>query len=61
MDIYDQYQASVLAVQEVRREDVSRYGIVKPMTGDDTAGKNYFRVEDLVEKPAVDEAPLILQ
>lgn len=57
MDIYDQYQASVLAVQEVRREDVSRYGIVKPMTGDDTAGKNYFRVEDLVEKPAVDEAP----
>lgn len=57
MDIYEQYQASVLAVQEVRREDVSKYGIVKPMTGDDTAGKNYFRVEDLVEKPAVDEAP----
>ncbi|MFY9140260.1 MAG: UTP--glucose-1-phosphate uridylyltransferase, partial [Thermacetogeniaceae bacterium] len=40
MDIYDQYQASVLAVQEVRREDVSRYGIVKPMEGEDPAGKS---------------------
>ncbi|MGB3912640.1 MAG: UTP--glucose-1-phosphate uridylyltransferase GalU [Thermacetogeniaceae bacterium] len=57
MDIYDQYQASVLAVQEVRREDVSRYGIVKPMEGEDPAGKSHFRVEDLVEKPAIDEAP----
>lgn len=57
MDIYDKCQASVLAVQEVRREDVSRYGIVKPMEGDGTAGKNYFRVQDLVEKPALDEAP----
>jgi UTP--glucose-1-phosphate uridylyltransferase len=56
MDIYEQHQGPVLAVQQVRTDDVSRYGIVKPMEGKDT-GENYFRVQDLVEKPAVKDAP----
>jgi len=44
--------ACVVAVEEVPRNEVSSYGIVKPASGDD-----WFRVEDLVEKPSVEEAP----
>ena len=53
MSMYDQYQASILGVQEVPDEDVSKYGIV--------AGKKIhdklYRVDDLVEKPKLEEAP----
>jgi UTP--glucose-1-phosphate uridylyltransferase len=44
--------ACVVAVEEVPRKDVSSYGIVKPGPGDD-----WFPLEDLVEKPSVDDAP----
>jgi UTP--glucose-1-phosphate uridylyltransferase len=50
---YQQYGRSVIAVQEVRREDISLYGAVTPeFVGDDLA-----RVLDIVEKPPVEDAP----
>ena len=53
IDIYERYGRSVIAVQEVAREDISLYGSVKPeFVEDDLA-----RVLDIVEKPAKDEAP----
>lgn len=53
MDIYSEVGGSVLGVQPVPREWTSRYGIVSPRSGE---GKLY-EVEDLVEKPAPQEAP----
>lgn len=44
---------AVIAFQKVPREDVVKYGIARPR-GD--AG-DVFELEDLIEKPAVEEAP----
>ena len=53
MDVYDDCPGTILGVQEVAVEKVSSYGIVKPSPVKD----NVWKAEDLVEKPAVDEAP----
>ena len=53
IDKYNEYQGSILGVQEVADDKVSSYGIVSPeMIADDV-----WRVRDLIEKPAVGEAP----
>ena len=43
----------VIAFEEVPREEVSQYGIAMPKTMDG----NFFELEDIIEKPSVDEAP----
>jgi len=53
MDVYEDCGGSVLGVQEVPREKVSSYGVVKPVPVKD----HLWRAEDLVEKPLVAEAP----
>ncbi|MGG1553245.1 UTP--glucose-1-phosphate uridylyltransferase GalU [Paenibacillus ferrarius] len=53
MDIYQETSSSVIAVQEVPWEDVSKYGIVSPAA----SFPNYRLIEDLVEKPDRDQAP----
>lgn len=54
IDIYDRYSAdSVLALQRVPREHVSRYGIIK---GKQIA-KGVYEVQDMVEKPKPSKAP----
>jgi len=53
IEAYDEYKTSVLGVQEVAKEDVSKYGIVD---GKQLADRIY-EVKGLVEKPNVDEAP----
>ena len=53
MDVYEDCGGSILGVQEVPRDKVSSYGIVKPVAVKD----NLWQAEDLVEKPPVDEAP----
>ena len=53
MDVYDDVGGSVLGVQEVPKDKVSSYGIVKPVP----VKERLWRAEDLVEKPPVDEAP----
>jgi len=54
IDIYEKYGHSVLGCQEVSLENVSKYGIVKPLEhlDDDTC-----LVEDFIEKPSKDTAP----
>jgi len=44
----------VIAVEEVPRENVTSYGVVKP--GADLVNSS-FVIEDLVEKPSVEDAP----
>jgi len=56
IDVYERYRASVIAIMEVPRDEVQRYGIIKgaPLEG---GGGRVYRVEDLVEKPSVEDAP----
>lgn len=53
MDVYEDCGGSVLGVQEVPRDRVSSYGVVKPTP----VKQRLWRADDLVEKPAVEEAP----
>lgn len=50
---YEEYNASVVAVEEVPETDVSSYGIV----AGSPVGERVTRLERLVEKPKVNEAP----
>lgn len=54
INVYDKTGASVLGVQEVPLEKVSSYGIV---TSQPTDESRTFTVSDMVEKPAVEDAP----
>ncbi len=53
INVYDQYQASVLGVQTVKREDVSKYGIIDCSQ----LQERIYSVRNLIEKPSSDEAP----
>ncbi|WP_461207742.1 UTP--glucose-1-phosphate uridylyltransferase GalU [Clostridium sp. DL1XJH146] len=53
INCFDEKQASVLGVQTVSDENVSKYGIV---AGKQIADRLYT-VSDLVEKPSIEEAP----
>lgn len=53
MDCYDEYRTSILGVQSVDKENVSKYGIVDGILIEDRVCK----VKGLVEKPSIEEAP----
>ena len=53
MECYDEYKTSILGVQTVPEEDVSKYGIVDGIHIEDRV----YKVKDLVEKPKREEAP----
>jgi UTP--glucose-1-phosphate uridylyltransferase len=50
---YERYNASILGVQQVEQEEVSRYGIV----GASDIGERFYSVKNLVEKPTKENAP----
>ncbi|RQD71916.1 MAG: UTP--glucose-1-phosphate uridylyltransferase [Tindallia sp. MSAO_Bac2] len=51
--IYDEYKTTILGVQEVPHSEVDKYGIVDGKNIED----NVYKVKNLMEKPAIDEAP----
>ncbi len=53
IEVYDKYQASVLGVQTVSPDDISKYGAVAC----ENVGERIYKVSDLVEKPKKEEAP----
>ena len=53
IEIYEQRQASVVAVVDVPREEVSAYGVIDP---EDAGEGGVVRVKDMVEKPSVEDA-----
>jgi len=53
MEVYEKKEAPILGVQDVPEKDVDKYGIVKYK---EKQGKSYL-LEDMIEKPAVEEAP----
>ncbi len=50
---YEELDSTIIGVQEVDRKDVNKYGIVKGKKLSD----RLYKVEDLVEKPKIEEAP----
>lgn len=55
MDVYEQYDGSIVGVHEVPLEDVSKYGIIEPK--ENGLDGNVQRIKSLVEKPSIEEAP----
>lgn len=47
--LYEQFKIPIIGVHKVPITDVNKYGIIKPTNNDE--------VEDIVEKPSLDEAP----
>ena len=53
LELFAEYESSVIAVKEVPDEAVSSLGIIDPRPVDDSVS----RIAGLVEKPSLDEAP----
>lgn len=53
VELYKKYQCSIVAIQEVPMEETSRYGIIKG----ELEAKNVYRISNMVEKPAPEDAP----
>lgn len=53
MSVFEDHGECVVALEEVPRDRVSRYGVVDGKS----IGGRVFRLADLVEKPSVEEAP----
>ncbi len=53
IDVYNEHGGSVVALEQVKPELVSRYGII-----DGTAlSENVYKANDWIEKPSIEEAP----
>ena len=53
MSAFDQYRSSIIAVQQIPREETSSYGIIDPMPIQDSV----YQILDLIEKPSPEVAP----
>ena len=53
VDVFSEYKTSILGVQEVSPDAVSRYGIVDCINIDNAV----YKVRDLIEKPKKEDAP----
>jgi UTP--glucose-1-phosphate uridylyltransferase len=53
MDVYEKYDAPVIATMQVEGEAISRFGVIDA----DEVEPGVFKVKDLVEKPPFSEAP----
>ncbi|MBZ0159088.1 UTP--glucose-1-phosphate uridylyltransferase GalU [Candidatus Methylomirabilis sp.] len=50
---FERYQSSIIAVQQVSKEETSSYGIIDPKPTEDSV----YQILDLMEKPSPAEAP----
>jgi UTP--glucose-1-phosphate uridylyltransferase len=53
IDLYNRFEAPVIALEEVPEEEIHRYGVVAGEWEDE----DIFRITDLIEKPSREEAP----
>jgi len=53
IDVFEEYNSPIVALQEVSKEDVSKFGVVDAIK----TAERVYKIKDLVEKPAVEEAP----
>jgi len=54
IDVYEKYNSSIVAVQSVSENEVSKYGIIKPNM---MIEQNLVQVDFMVEKPKKEDAP----
>jgi UTP--glucose-1-phosphate uridylyltransferase len=55
IDVYERYNSSVIGVQEVPKQDVSKYGVIS--INHNGIEDGVYHIHDLVEKPKIEEAP----
>lgn len=55
LEVFERYHSSVIGVQQVALEEVSKYGIIRPKAN--AMDEGVINVADLIEKPKTDEAP----
>jgi UTP--glucose-1-phosphate uridylyltransferase len=53
IDVYEKYDAPVVATMRVKGQEISKFGALEV----EEIGDGVFRVKDMVEKPALAEAP----
>jgi len=53
LEVFDKYQGSVVALEEVERELVCRYGII----GGTEVEDKIYKVSNFIEKPSIEESP----
>lgn len=53
VEVYEKYDAPVIATMQVAGEDISRFGVIDA----DEVEPNVFKIKDMVEKPPFAEAP----
>jgi len=53
--VYEKYQCSIVAIEEVPIEETNKYGVIAGNLVDDT--EHIYRVTDMVEKPDPKDAP----
>ena len=59
MAVYEKYQCSVIAIEEVPMNQTNKYGIIEaePLTHPELEAGSIYRVSNMVEKPTPQEAP----
>ena len=57
--VYERYQCSVVAIEEVPMDQTNKYGVIagEPLNHPDFEEGSIFRVTDMVEKPDPENAP----
>ena len=53
IDVYNKHNSSVIGVEFVEDENLSKYGVIDPKDEE----KSYSAIKKIVEKPAIEEAP----
>lgn len=53
IEVYEKYHAPVIATMQVEGEAISRFGVIDA----EEIEKNVFKINDMVEKPAFEDAP----
>ncbi|HIV48750.1 UTP--glucose-1-phosphate uridylyltransferase GalU [uncultured Helicobacter sp.] len=53
VDLYKRYRCSIVAIEEVEKKEVDKYGIIDG----EMIEEGVYRVNNMIEKPSVDAAP----
>ena len=56
MKIFEKYPYTIIGLEEVTKDKVSRYGIIDG----ELINENLYLIKDLIEKPSIEEAPSTL-
>ncbi len=53
IEVYEKYEAPIIATMQVEGEAISRFGVIDA----EEVEENVFKINDMVEKPAFEDAP----